>query len=103
MRNLTLSGNVLSVVTTPSRVIVSVDTIHMPASTTELRNTDNPASSFYTFKFNNGVLEEDAIFRIAGVKDGESAENKRMKNLLYNIENLRKRVGELDGGEVEDP
>ncbi|EPE29584.1 WD40 repeat-like protein [Glarea lozoyensis ATCC 20868] len=107
VQNIFLRGNALGVVTTPSRVITSIDTIHTPASTIELRSSDKPDSSFVTFKFTNGVLEEDSDFKIAGVKDSEivdadSVENKRMKNLLYSIENLRKRVGEIDGGEAED-
>jgi tRNA (guanine-N(7)-)-methyltransferase subunit TRM82 len=87
-------------------VIISIDIIHAPGSITELSATDKPASSLFTYKFNNAMLDKDTSFRIAGIKDNDivdvdSAENKRMTNLLYSVENLRKRVGDIDGAEAE--
>jgi tRNA (guanine-N(7)-)-methyltransferase subunit TRM82 len=107
MQTLRLPGNVLSLVTSSSRVIISVDAVHAPGSTAELSTTDKPASSFHTYNFNGDVLEQDTAHKIAGVEHHEvvavdSVENKRMATLLYSIEILRKRVGDYDGAEVEE-
>jgi hypothetical protein len=106
MQTLNLPGNVLCLVTSSSRVIISVDTVHAPGSTTELFTSDKPAPSFYTYNFNGDVFEENTTFQIAGVEHNDvvgidSVENKRMGTLLYSIENLRKRVGDFDGTEAE--
>jgi tRNA (guanine-N(7)-)-methyltransferase subunit TRM82 len=101
---LRLSGNALSLVTeasTPEKVLVSVDNIHKPGSITELRDsTEDSISPFQTFGFQQGGLVQDS-FRVATVEEGEVPEGAAsgLRNLLYSLENLRKRDGEERGGE----
>ncbi|TVY84995.1 tRNA (guanine-N(7)-)-methyltransferase non-catalytic subunit trm82 [Lachnellula suecica] len=109
-QTLELGGNVLAAVTgieapdgTTSRVLVSVDGIHRAGSTTELRDsTEEPISPFQTFSFANGVLTQDS-FAIGASEESEVAEGVMggLRNLLYSLENLRKRDGE-EGGKEED-
>lgn len=109
-QTLGLGGNVLAVVAgieapdgTPSRILVSVDGIHKAGSTTELRNNvEKPISPFQAFSFANGVLNRDS-FSIDASKESEVTEGVMggLRNLLYSLENLRKRDGE-EGGKEED-
>lgn len=111
---LALTGNPLSLVpeiqkpdSTSDRVIVSVDNIHKPGSTTELRDSNEEAvSPFQAFVYEdpaNEILRPDS-FTIVAV-EGESMTESvvgGLKNLLYSLENLRKRDGEERGKEGEN-
>lgn len=79
---------------------MSVDTIHKPGSTTEeRRNKDNYVNPLQSYKFQEGKLVQDETFRLA-IADQDEGETKgsgalgRLTNVLYNLENLRKREGE---------
>ena len=106
-----LLGNVLAVLTdipnngkkTTNRIIVSVDTAHYPGSTWELNNkTEDLINPLQTFQFQNGRLMEEPELVMALNEDeatgtGEVANADvcgQLSDLLYNIENLRKRDGE---------
>jgi tRNA (guanine-N(7)-)-methyltransferase subunit TRM82 len=106
-----LLGNVLAVLTdipnngkkTTNRSIVSVDTAHYPGSTWELNNkTEDLINPLQTFQFQNGRLMEEPELVMALNEDeatgtGEVANADvcgQLSDLLYNIENLRKRDGE---------
>jgi tRNA (guanine-N(7)-)-methyltransferase subunit TRM82 len=105
-----LLGNVLAVITNipnngkkiANRMIVSVDTAHFPGSTWELNNKEDLINPLQTFQFQNGRLMEEPDLVIAlnedeagGTGEGASADVRgQLSNLLYNIENLRKRDGD---------
>lgn len=96
IQRLQLPGNVLSFDSSPESVIVSVDTIHTPFSTSVLRNAAveniNPLQAF---KFEDQRLIPAAPFETSEqqVEMTEVAAG-RWGNLLYGLENLRKRDGE---------
>lgn len=100
---LRLSGNALSLITgapTPEKIHVSVDHIHEPGSITELRDSNEESiSPFQTFVFQEGVLVLDS-FGIATVEGNQvpTGAVNGLRNLLYSLENLRKRDGEERGG-----
>jgi tRNA (guanine-N(7)-)-methyltransferase subunit TRM82 len=84
---------------------VSVDTAHYPGSTWELNNKiEDLINPLQTFQFQNGRLVEEPELVMAlnedeatwtGEGEGVSADvHGQLSNLLYNIENLRKRDGE---------
>lgn len=78
--------------------MVSIDTVHKPGSTTEQREDKTEVlKSLLSYKFDEGKLVEDGpAFSVAeGAVDISAAAH--LGNLLYNLENLRKREG--DGGD----
>ncbi|KAH6709550.1 guanine-N(7)--methyltransferase subunit trm82 [Leptodontidium sp. MPI-SDFR-AT-0119] len=99
-QTLPLSGNALAVTVLPSILIVSIDTIHSPGSTSELRsNTNERSNCLHSFEFQNGMLVGGGVAFAEGEEGGEGEVGAvgRLGNLLYGLENLRKREG--DGGE----
>ncbi|KAE9381762.1 tRNA methyltransferas-like protein [Stipitochalara longipes BDJ] len=110
IQTMKLSGNALAVVVDTSisndqsdsskRLLVSIDTIHTPGSTTKEReNAGTSLNPLQSYKFKDGRLVQDESFQlgIAGRDDGEvsgSGASGRLTNLLYSLENLRKREGE---------
>ena len=91
---------------TPSNlVLISVDSTHKPGSTTELRNSDSTEEVTTTSPFQAFVFEEDGklvqdSFVLATAEGNDVAEGAvgGLRNLLYSLENLRKRDGEEKGG-----
>jgi tRNA (guanine-N(7)-)-methyltransferase subunit TRM82 len=92
MQTVKLSGNALAVVIntsaasdqsdTSTQLVVSVDTFHKPGSTTEeWKDADKDTYPLQSYKFQEG----DA---------SGSGGSGRLTNLLYSLENLRKREGE---------
>merc|ERR1712093_189905 len=102
LQTLPLPGNVLAISPIPatSKLLVSIDTIHKAGSTSELRTDSTESlSALQTFEFQDGMLVEGgvAFARVEDGEEGQVAETARLGNLLYGLENLRKREG--DGGE----
>lgn len=78
--------------------MLSLDTFHKPGSTTKQREDKTDVlKSLLSYKFDEGKLVEDGPdFSVAeGAMDVSAAAH--LGNLLYNLENLRKRDG--DGGD----
>ncbi|KAG4432211.1 hypothetical protein IFR05_012310 [Cadophora sp. M221] len=99
-QTLSLPGNALAITVLPSKLIVSIDTIHSPGSTNELRsNTADRFNCLNSFEFQDGMLVGGGVVFTEGEveSDGEVGAVGRLGNLLYGLENLRKREG--DGGE----
>ncbi|PMD31145.1 hypothetical protein L207DRAFT_591614 [Hyaloscypha variabilis F] len=110
IQTLKISGNALAVIvdttsrrgqTHPSnQLIVSIDTFHKPGSTTEEREEAGTIlNPLHSYKFKEGKLVQNESFQpaIAAPEDGEastSVASGRLTNLLYSLENLRKREGE---------
>ncbi|KAK0118877.1 tRNA (guanine-N(7)-)-methyltransferase non-catalytic subunit trm82 [Cadophora gregata f. sp. sojae] len=100
LQTLALPGNVLALSLTSSRLIVSIDTIHKPGSTNELRTeTTENLNVLQTFEFSTQelMLVEGALAFAKIEEDWKLDAVGRLGNLLYGLENLRKREG--DGGE----
>ncbi|KAH7417023.1 guanine-N(7)--methyltransferase subunit trm82 [Cadophora sp. MPI-SDFR-AT-0126] len=102
LQTLPLQGNALAVspITATSKFIVSIDTIHKPGSTSEVRTDDlEDLKSLQTFEFQDDILVESALAfeRSEGGEEEQVGDSGRLGNLLYGLENLRKREG--DGGE----
>lgn len=104
MQTLPLSGNALalSLVAKPntSGLIISIDTIHVPGSTSKLRtDSTETLKALQSFEFQDGQLVEGgvAFARSEGADEKDAGVLGRLGNLLYGLENLRKREG--DGGE----
>ncbi|CAL3964108.1 unnamed protein product [Diplocarpon coronariae] len=104
LQTLLLPGNVLCLVGTTADasgatagLIVSIDNIHKSGSTSDLReNTTEVSSSLLAYKFQDGSFAENgSIFsRFSDVsRDGVAG---RLSSLLYSLENLRKREGEVN-------
>jgi tRNA (guanine-N(7)-)-methyltransferase subunit TRM82 len=83
-----------------NRILVSIDTIHKPGSTTEKRGDavgkPNPLQSY---QFHDKELVHDVAFQVALADQIEEEASGggaigRVTNLLYNLENLRKREGD---------
>ncbi|CAG8961030.1 hypothetical protein HYFRA_00002570 [Hymenoscyphus fraxineus] len=113
VQTLPLIGNPLCLVIFPSTkldtassVIVSVDYINKPGTTAEPREKDdqfiNPLQHLI---LSDGVLTlgDELPSRAEALKD-EKHNSAKLKNLLYGLENLRKRAGEDrgDGGDGDD-
>ncbi|KAH7364496.1 guanine-N(7)--methyltransferase subunit trm82 [Rhexocercosporidium sp. MPI-PUGE-AT-0058] len=99
-QTLPLSGNALAITLLASKLIVSVDTIHSPGSTSETRsNTTDSFASLQSFEFRDGKLLGGGVAFARGEvgEEEEVSDLRRLGNLLYGLENLRKREG--DGGE----
>lgn len=97
MQTVRLPGNALAVAvsisTTDSGLVVSVDSIHKPISTTERRvETEDAVEPLHLYKFHGRELVAGAVFSVAA-RD-EEPNSARLTNLLYNLEKLRKRDGE---------
>ncbi len=79
---------------------MSIDTIHKPGSTTEERHdAGRKLNPLQLYKFKNGQLVREVAFKVSVAGQNEAVANKcekvgQLKNLLYNLENLRKRKGE---------
>ena len=81
-----------------NRILVSIDTIHKPGSTTAKRGDavgkPNPLQSY---QFREKELVHDVAFQVALADQTEEASGGvigRVTNLLYSLENLRKREGD---------
>jgi tRNA (guanine-N(7)-)-methyltransferase subunit TRM82 len=110
LQTLNLSGNALAVVVgasttkdqseSPNRLLVSVDTVHKPGSTTEIReHADKSLNPLQSYIFQEGQLVQDGTFQLALADQGDGEGRRsgvpgQLINLLYNLENLRKREGE---------
>jgi tRNA (guanine-N(7)-)-methyltransferase subunit TRM82 len=104
-QTLPMAGNVLDVLAdiprkqarALNRIIVSVDTIHRPGSTTECRgSTEERLERLQIFEIQDGKLMEVKDFMFAEAEEHEGSVSLngaegRLTNLLYNLENLRKR------------
>ncbi len=107
-KTLTFAGNVLAVVastqagTAGLMLLVSVDILYKPGSTTERRTEPLKGSSIEKLVY---VSEKETFSRREFVSEIEAIENEvpvtdKAGNLLYNLENLRKREGgDVEGGE----
>lgn len=83
---------------------MSIDTVHYPGSTWELKDkTEELINPLQTLQFQDGRLTEElelvmALDENAATWRGEGASSTdargQLSNLLYSIENLRKRDGE---------
>jgi tRNA (guanine-N(7)-)-methyltransferase subunit TRM82 len=96
-----LGGNALAVVTdmNTTEVIASVDKIHKPGSTTEQReNANAPEDVIQVLEFEGGnLVQSNKVFAVLTQGDSIPEYNTsagKFTNLLYNIENLRKREGD---------
>jgi tRNA (guanine-N(7)-)-methyltransferase subunit TRM82 len=111
VQTLKLPGNALAVVVDTStkpnhsvksnRLLVSVDTIHVPGSTTQGRGEiDRNLNSLQSYEFREGQLIQDEKFKldIAYPDDRDDSRigaSLGLSNLLYNLENMRKREGDV--------
>ncbi|KAF4625905.1 hypothetical protein G7Y89_g12261 [Cudoniella acicularis] len=108
-QTLNLPGNALSVVTNLvasetavplNKLIVSIDNVFKPGSTSEVRTLgDETATPLLSFHFGNGLWVPETVFEKSIAKDIENRQAGNvnivaLKNLLYGIENLRKRDNE---------
>ena len=84
-----------------NRLVVSIDTTHKPGSTTEEReDASQNLNPFQSYIFQNGKMVQDGTFQLAIAKQDEGEANGsgapgRLTNLLYSLENLRKREGDM--------
>lgn len=110
-QTLRLPGNALSVTTgiaspdgSPTRVLISVDSTHKPGSTTELSDSaEGSISPLQAFVFEDGKLAQDSFaLSVVGGNDVSEGAVGGLRNLLYSLENLRKRDGEERGKEGEN-
>jgi len=107
-----LHGNALSLVIVPEEnhgvsLIVSIDSIHKPGSTSELRGeTDAEANPLQNF-----VLEDKKFVELEQVKYvgnqeamvfGEDGNRGQLSSLLYGLGNLRKIEEKIDGGKTAE-
>lgn len=102
IQTIRLPGNALAVEvnisTAESSLVVSVDNIHKPGSTTERRgDTDDTVKSLHSYRFQGRELAAASTFAVA--PEDEELGSARLSNLLYSLENLRKREG--DGKDLE--
>ncbi|KAH4018298.1 tRNA methyltransferase non-catalytic subunit TRM82 [Parastagonospora nodorum] len=108
--SLSLMGNPLDVAfvqTSPNSwtTIVSIDNVHKAGSTSELRENADGARLQYFSKQVDGAWREDAEMGalvssfVLGGTDGPdltTADDKAVRDILYHVENLRKRPGAED-------
>ncbi len=104
LQTLHLSGNVLAFVSTAvdgadaSSLIISIDTVHKPGSTTEQKEDETGISTpLLSYKFHEGQLAEGGPTFSSAEDEVDISAAAHLGNLLYNLENLRKREG--DGGD----
>ena len=101
LHTLKLLGNALTIVTdVAGGLILSIDSIHKPGSTTDCReNIADGVDSLQKFLFQGRELVPSSIkFKVVKEDDEMKRMAGRLSNLLYNLENLRKR----DGGDWKD-
>ncbi|KAH7077021.1 guanine-N(7)--methyltransferase subunit TRM82 [Paraphoma chrysanthemicola] len=111
-----LRGNALAVACVPNSqgsytAVVSIDNIHKPGSTTELRSDGNAPRLQYFSKLDDGSWQEDsslnqvladfaerghALDVEAGNGSAAAPEGKTLRDILYSVEKLRKRPGAED-------
>ncbi|PBP24629.1 WD repeat domain-containing protein [Diplocarpon rosae] len=104
LQTLLLPGNVLCLVGTTADasdatagLIVSVDNIHKSGSTSDLReNTTDFLSSLLAYKFQDRSLVENGPIFSQFTDLGDDGAAGRLGNLLYSLENLRKREGQVN-------
>ncbi|KAL2064822.1 hypothetical protein VTL71DRAFT_3962 [Oculimacula yallundae] len=99
MQTLQLSGNALSLVTSPFGILVSIDTVHTPGSTSEVRTESiETIQALESYVFQEGKLVSGGVTFVsaAGLGEVEAGAVGRLGNLLYGLENLRKREGDGD-------
>ncbi|KAL4967461.1 putative tRNA methyltransferase [Aspergillus stella-maris] len=103
---LTASANILDIqFTSPSSILVSLDTLHIPSSSTEWVSTpSSPSQYLQTFQLKDGNWESVSSPLIEAVAQAgtesitfkDEKEGKRVKsqlsNGLYGLENLRKKM-----------
>lgn len=105
LQTVTLLGNALTVSTiqgadeaqADSGFLVSMDTVYKPGSTTEPRgDAQGLLHSLQSYKLEDGkVVEGGVVFPMVGEGAvGQTGADDRLGNLLYNLENLRKREGD---------
>ncbi|KIN04850.1 hypothetical protein OIDMADRAFT_39319 [Oidiodendron maius Zn] len=91
-----LPGNALALTTyalTPEgSIIVSVDSIHKPGSITDCRSEAEATEPLRLYMFRGNELNNKSIFKPTNAYDEK--QSVKLTNLLYNLENLRKRDGE---------
>lgn len=98
VQTLRLPGNALAlaVAAKPSEtsIVISVDNVHKPSSTIERRQeTSEFVEPLLSFKFQGQKLVAAATFKLG---DGhEQIQSTKLSNLLYGLDNLRKRDGEV--------
>lgn len=101
IKTVELPGNALSSIAyisdNATRLVVSVDTIHKSGSTTERRDPhEDSIGPLLSYRFQNQEVIAGANFEV--VDEEEEVDNDsalgRLGNLVYNLENLRKREGD---------
>lgn len=81
-------------------LIVSIDTFHKPSSTIEERDdADHSQNPLQLYIFREGKLTKETASQIMMVNQDEGTGSSndasgRLANLLYGLENLRKREGD---------
>jgi tRNA (guanine-N(7)-)-methyltransferase subunit TRM82 len=97
VQTLELSGNVLDIATVAGALVLSIDTIHKPGSMTDRREPSvesiDPLPAFHF----QGRQLVPSVTKFKSAKN-DVEDNGRLTNLLYGLENLRKR----DDGREED-
>lgn len=103
-----LTGNALSVVSgipvsdgAPRQLFVSVDGIHKAGSTTEVRDVSEEADNIEIFFIKDGVLSKHSSMKAVEGRDVTDGTLNGLRNLLYSLENLRKRDGEESAKDME--
>jgi tRNA (guanine-N(7)-)-methyltransferase subunit TRM82 len=97
IQTLQLPGNALALAvaakSSETSIVVSVDNVHNPTSTTERRpDTGEDVEPLLLYKFQGHHLGAASTFKLG---DGhEEIQSTKLTNLLYGLENLRKRDGE---------
>jgi tRNA (guanine-N(7)-)-methyltransferase subunit TRM82 len=97
IQTLALDGNALDIATDSlsGNLIVSIDTIHTPGSTTELRNNENAVQALQTFQFKESAWgTSNLTFDTPDADATQKEAYGTLSGVLYNLENLRKRGGE---------
>jgi len=109
IQTVTLPGNALSHIIHDSRtsamelkrfLIVSVDSIHKPGSTTAARDdATKETSPLYMYEFQDQLLKSIITFHSSDEGEGLRMEETsgNFTNLLYNLEALRKKDGDTRG------
>lgn len=71
---------------------MSVDSIHKPGSITDCRSEAEAIEPLRLYMFRGNELNKKSIFKPTNEYDEK--QSVKLTNLLYNLENLRKRDGE---------
>lgn len=103
LETLSSPGNVLGVAVDTSsedgitRLILSIDTIHIPGTTTKLRENTDVVYPLQRFSYTNGSWNSDLNFQVMERYETDLEDKNglnRLKEILYNLESLRKREGD---------